>query len=132
MIEATRTLPPFVLAQIGDLVDPIEVVGGSILIAVGVVALRMVLNAARHERESAHVLETRLLGRIVQLEEDLSDERNRSARLIVAYDRERQLRIALELASGTPHVEPGSTRDDVFGIYGSDRMDLEEEIDASQ
>lgn len=111
----------------GDL--PGELVGGGILTGVGLIALRLVLNAARYERESAQANEARLLRRIDDLEADLAAERKRAARLLVGYDQERSLRLSLEAAGAHDrrrHPEPTTA-----GIVrAGDVDDLAEEVAA--
>lgn len=80
---------------------PLDLVGGSILLTAGVVALRMVLSAAKFERAAAHENETRLLRRIIDLEEDLDRERRDHLATDKALTLERRLRLALETEIAT-------------------------------
>lgn len=88
----------WVLAQADPIGQGLNVVGGGILVASAIVALRMILRAAAHEREAHTQTETRLARLTEELEAQLETERRRSARLLVAYDRERTLRISIEAA----------------------------------
>jgi hypothetical protein len=78
---------------------PVELVGGGLLAVVGTLSLTMVLRAARHERQAASTIEDRLTRIIAALEEDLDAARARAERLLLAYDRERLLRIGFEEAA---------------------------------
>ena len=86
----------WVIAQADAIEAPIEYVGGGILAVTGLVALRMVLTAARHERASATANETRLLNRITDLEADLEHEREEHRQTDRRLEIERRLRIDYE------------------------------------
>lgn len=86
----------WVIAQADAVEAPLEYVGGGILAVTGLVALRMVLTAARHERASATANEGRLLQRILDLEEDLENERREHHLDEKRLDTERRLRLTLE------------------------------------
>lgn len=95
----------WVVAQAGALGDWPELIGGGIVLTAGLLSLRMVLRSATHERESAKAIEERLKaevarleGRAEELELELDAERQRAARLLLAFDRERNLRVSLERA----------------------------------
>ena len=92
--------------------------GGFIALS-GLYALRIVLRAAAHERESASETEARLVrdlaraeARADDLEAELHKANERSRRLLIAYDRERAYRITLEQAGiverrhTPPELEP--------------------------
>lgn len=92
---------------------------GTFIALSGIYALRMVLRAAAYERESANETEARLqrdLERVERRAEDLETEltraNERSRRLLIAYDRERSHRLALEHAGiverrhTPPELEP--------------------------
>lgn len=105
-----------------------ELIGGGVVLTAGLIALRMVLRGAAAERESAEATEKRLKAdlnraearaqseeqrraqRIADLEAELDKERDRAARLLIAFDRERTLRLSLEEAGiverRTGGVEP--------------------------
>ena len=86
----------WVIAQADAINAPLEYVGGGILAITGLVALRMVLAAAKHERESSTANETRLLNRIADLEEDLENERQAHRQDENRLEIERRLRIDYE------------------------------------
>lgn len=111
----------WVLAQESAISDGLNLVGGSILVASAIVALRMILRAAAHERDAATATETRLAKLVGDLEHQLDEERQRSARLLVAYDRERHLRIGLEAAGLTDRRRNGSGEE---LVYPKDYRDL--------
>lgn len=103
----------WVFAQAGGLGDIPELIGGSVVLAAGLLSLRMVLRASKHERESAQEVEARLTrdleraeGRAEELELELNKERHRAARLLIAFDRERNLRLSLEAAGLTERRQP--------------------------
>lgn len=125
----------WVFAQAGALGDWPELIGGSVVLAAGLLSLRMVLRASRHERESAAELERRLKGeleraegRLEEVELELANERQRAARLLIAFDRERNLRVSLERAGLTERRQPGNGDGlELIGI--GDVTDLTEELD---
>ena len=68
-----------------------EIIGGGIVVSVGLIALRMILQAAKHERVG-------YLQRITDLEDSLADERTLCREMRIERDAERDLRISLEEA----------------------------------
>lgn len=86
------------VAQASATTDVDRIVGGTVIIGAGLLALRMILNAARHERESAATIQKALVDRITDLETDLVASRLREAELQKKYDAERALAISLERA----------------------------------
>lgn len=108
-----------------------ELVGGGILTGVGLIALRLVLNAARYERESAKTNEERLTRRISDLEADLGAERKRAARLLIGYDQERALRLSLEAAGAHDRRRhPPAYLDPATLVDAGDAADLADEVAA--
>jgi hypothetical protein len=87
-----------VVAQASAVSDIDRIIGGSVILGSGLLALRMILKAARHERESAATIQKALVDRVTDLETDLVDARIREAELQEKYDSERALRISLERA----------------------------------
>lgn len=79
------------VAQAAAIDNAGQIVGGSIILGVGVVALRMVLTAARHERESAAIIAQAHMDQIAELERALVHAR-------ADLEAERSLRISLEHA----------------------------------
>lgn len=109
------------IAQAGNLGEWPELVGGGVVLTAGLLSLRMVLRASKHERESAAEIEKRLRvelerteGRALELEAELRFERQRAAKLLIAFDRERNLRVALERAGLTDRREAAIGGDDVI------------------
>lgn len=86
------------VAQASLATDIDRIVGGTVIIGAGLLALRMILNAARHERESAATIQKALVDRNADLEADLVAARLREAELQKKYDTERAHAISLERA----------------------------------
>lgn len=107
-----------VVAQASSVENIDRIIGGSVILGVGVVTFRMVINAARHERESAATIQKALVDRIVQLENDLVDSRIRENELQKKYDAERAHAISLERAgiADRRHDDDPPTPDDFDGV----------------
>lgn len=120
----------WVVAQAAALDNPLELVGGSILVTAAVASLWLILRASRYERQSADTIVGRLEDRVEQLEDDLANERHRSARLLLAYDNERTLRLSLEEAGA--HDRRRAGRAERSYVTDSDFDELAGEVAAEK
>jgi hypothetical protein len=92
---------------------PVDVPGalgtGAVVLMLGVLLFRLVLQASRHSVEISADLERRLIARNEDLEADLENERRRSSRLLVAWEAERAARVQLTNAiTGQDWTDPGT------------------------
>lgn len=103
------------VAQASAVTDIDRIIGGSVILGAGLLALRMILKAARHERESAATIQKALVDRITDIETDLRDARLREAELQKKYDAERALAISLERAGALDRRHDDIHADDIDG-----------------
>ncbi len=92
---------------------PVDVPGavgtGAVVLTLGVILFRLVLQASKHSADLSADLERRLIARNEALEEDLSAERERATRLLLAWEAERAARIQLRNAvTGADWTDPGT------------------------